>query len=155
MRSSLHAVPLLLATLVLPACGDAGRGDLPELPASAAAAEPADAMRVLIVEPAEGATVEGPVVRVVLEVGGLRVVPAGDTSEGSGHHHLFLDADVSDAGAPIPSVPGSVVHMGDGSTEYAFEGLGPGEHRLIAVVGDGAHVPLDPWVVDTVRFTVR
>ena len=45
--------------------------------------------------------------------------------------------------------------MGDGSAEYVFENVAAGEHRLIAVVADGVHVPLDPWVVDTVTVTVR
>jgi len=45
--------------------------------------------------------------------------------------------------------------MGDGSSEFVFEGVAPGEHRLIAVVGDLVHMPLQPWVVDTVTFVVR
>jgi hypothetical protein len=45
--------------------------------------------------------------------------------------------------------------MGDGSAEYTFENVGPGAHRLIAVVADGVHVPLNPMVVDTVMFTVN
>ena len=44
--------------------------------------------------------------------------------------------------------------MGQAQTEYELTGLGDGEHMVIAVVGDGLHVPLDPWVVDTVRFVV-
>jgi hypothetical protein len=45
--------------------------------------------------------------------------------------------------------------MGDGSSEYTFEDVAPGEHRLIAVVADGIHIPLNPSVVDTVMFTVN
>jgi hypothetical protein len=45
--------------------------------------------------------------------------------------------------------------MGDGSSEYIFEGVAPGEHRLIDVLADGVHMPLQPWVVDTIRFTVN
>ena len=75
--------------------------------------------------------------------------------DGAGHHHLFLDTDVSEPGVPVPTVPGAVIHMGDGSSEYVLEGVEPGEHRLISVVADGLHVPLQPWVVDTVTFTVR
>ena len=63
--------------------------------------------------------------------------------------------EVAAADAPVPSIPGSVVHMGDGSAEYTFEGVSAGEHRLIAVVADGIHVPLNPMVVDTVMFTVN
>jgi hypothetical protein len=45
--------------------------------------------------------------------------------------------------------------MGDGSSEFVFEGVEPGEHRLIAVVGNHVHFPLRPWVVDTVTFIIR
>lgn len=85
----------------------------------------------------------------------VQILPAGDLTAGTGHHHLFLDAELSPAGVPVPTVPGSIVHMGDGSAVYVFEGVTPGQHRLIAVVADGVHVPLQPWVVDTVTFTVN
>ena len=39
--------------------------------------------------------------------------------------------------------------------EYEIEGLDAGEHVVIAVVGNGTHIPLDPWVVDTVRFVIE
>jgi hypothetical protein len=45
--------------------------------------------------------------------------------------------------------------MGDGSSTYSFTEVEPGEHRVIAVVADGVHVPLQPWVVDTVHVVVR
>jgi hypothetical protein len=90
-----------------------------------------------------------------LEVSGFDVVPAGDTTAFTGHHHLYLDHDLTDPAQPVPTIPGAVIHMGDGGSEYVFEGVPAGEHRLIAVVADGVHVPLRPWVVDTVHFRVR
>jgi hypothetical protein len=45
--------------------------------------------------------------------------------------------------------------MGNAASEFRFDSVQPGQHRLIAVVADGVHVPLQPWVVDTVTFTVR
>jgi hypothetical protein len=74
---------------------------------------------------------------------------------GTGHHHLYLDADVSPMGVPVPTVPGSIVHMGNAASEYTFENVPAGQHRLIAVVADGVHVPLNPAVVDTIMFTVQ
>jgi hypothetical protein len=88
-------------------------------------------------------------------VEGFPIVEAGDMTSGTGHHHLYLDADLTAADEPVPAVAGSIVHMGDASSVYTFEGVPPGEHRLIAVVADGAHFPLQPWVVDTINFTVR
>jgi hypothetical protein len=69
--------------------------------------------------------------------------------------HLFLDADLGDVTVPIPTMPDSIVHMGDASSAYTFENVASGPHRLIAVVADGAHVPLQPLVVDTVHFVVE
>lgn len=110
---------------------------------------------VSIVEPADGDTIDGGTVTVRLDVTGLTIAMAGDTTPGTGHHHLFLDRDVTPAGVAIPAEPGFIVHMGDGSTSHTFENVAPGEHRLIAVMGDGMHIPLQPWVTDTVRFVVR
>jgi hypothetical protein len=111
--------------------------------------------QVAIVSPADGDTVDGPDLTVTLSVTGGSIVPAGDTTSGTGHHHLYLDADLTPASQPVPSVPGSIVHMGDASSTYTFTGVEPGEHRVIAVVADGVHVPLQPWVVDTVHVVVR
>jgi hypothetical protein len=58
-------------------------------------------------------------------------------------------------GAPVPTVPGSIIHMGNAATSYTFENVGSGPHRLIAVVADGTHMPLQPLVVDTVDFVIE
>ncbi len=147
-------LPLLLAGLALAACGADAEPESESAPAPAAA-EPEMIASVEIVAPADGTTVEGPSVTVRLSTSGVRIVQAGDTTSGTGHHHLYLDDDLTPADQPVPSVPGRIIHMGDGSAEYTFEDVAPGEHRLIAVVADGVHVPLQPWVVDTVTFTVR
>jgi hypothetical protein len=109
---------------------------------------------VSITEPADGSTVTGPAVTVRLATN-VPIVVAGDMTPGTGHHHLFLDGDLSPVGAPIPTVPGTVVHMGNAASEFTFDAVSPGRHRLIAVVADGAHVPLVPPVVDTIFFTVQ
>ena len=113
-----------------------------------------DSPSVQIVLPAEGPFEEGSSVMVTLEVSGLTIAPAGTTDPGTGHHHLMVDRDLPVGGLPIPAFPGQV-HLGQGQVEYEIEGLDAGEHRVIAVVGDGTHVPLDPWVVDTVRFVIE
>ena len=113
-----------------------------------------DSASVQIVLPAEGPFEEGSSVMVTLEVSGLTIEPAGTTDEGTGHHHLMVDRDLPVGGLPIPSFSGQV-HLGEGQLEYEIEGLDAGEHVVIAVVGDGMHVPLYPWVVDTVRFVIE
>jgi len=151
---------LTAALLALAACSvDAPADEMPseEAPATEAPAAPAqgEGGSVTITSPAQGATLDGPNLEVTLRVEGISIVPAGQQEPMSGHHHIFLDADLTEPGVPIPSVPGEIVHMGDASTTYTFEGVEPGEHRIIAVVGDWQHVPLQPWVVDTVTVTIR
>ena len=154
-RPSLAVLALTVATLS--ACG----GDAPpppqetEAPAAPAPAPAAAAPTVRIVTPAQGGEVQGPSVMVQLTAEGIEIVPAGEVVPGTGHHHLYLDADLGDPSAPVPTVPGQIIHLGTGVSEYTFENVAPGEHRLIAVVADGIHVPIQPWIVDTVTFTVR
>ena len=113
------------------------------------------AMRVRITEPADGATIEGNSVRVVFEVDNLEVVEAGVMDPGTGHHHLLVNTDLTPADQPIPAIEGSHIHFGLAQTEHEMTDLAPGDYTIIAVVADGLHVPLQPWVVDTVRFVVR
>ena len=113
-----------------------------------------DSASVQIVLPAEGQYEEGSSVMVTLGVSGLTIASAGTPDPGTGHHHLMIDRDLPVGGLPIPSFPGQV-HLGQGQLEYEIEGLDAGEHVVIAVVGDGTHIPLDPWVVDTVRFVIE
>lgn len=143
-----------LATLALTlgACGGEPAAEPPvaELPA----APVVPARRVEIVAPMEGDTVDGPSLTVRLAAHGFTVLPAGDTTANSGHHHIFLDREVSPMGAAIPAEAGFIIHQGNGADSVVIATVAPGEHRLIAVVGDAGHVP-DPTLADTVRFFVR
>ena len=60
------------------------------------AAAPAQAghATVKIVAPANGATVSGPV-KVVLQATGVEIAPATVERPGTGHHHLFVDHDLT------------------------------------------------------------
>ena len=141
MRTGILAVALLTV-----ASGCSGSGGTPA---------PA-ARRVEIVSPRQGESVQGPDVTVRLAAHDFLVVRAGDATPNSGHHHVFLDRDLSPAGAPIPgNEPGRLMHLGNGASEVVFQGVAPGPHRLIAMVGDAGHVPLQPLLVDTVDFVVR
>ena len=129
--------------LALVACTDA--------PESGAGGGPS----VRIVQPADGATVGGGSVLIRLEVSGFTIAPAGTMEPGTGHHHLMVDTGLPAAGAPIPTTPGVHIHMGQAQTEYELTDLAAGAHTVIAVVGDGSHIPLTPMVVDTLRFVVN
>lgn len=155
MKNPYVSVLALCAFLAACGGGDASSdADMPEGDADMAMSD-APIGTVTIVEPANSADVMGTTVNVRLTVDGFPIVVAGDMTPGTGHHHLFLDADVTPLGEPIPTVPGSIVHMGDASSTFTFENVAAGQHRLIAVVADGAHVPLQPLVADTVVFTVH
>ena len=147
--------PVLAAVFVLACGGDAGESESGAATPASGSATAVMTRSVEISSPADGSEVEGPSLTVNMEARGFTVAPAGDSTPNSGHLHLFLDRDLSLAGIPIPTEENYVVHLGKGTRSYTFEVVSPGEHRMIAVVGDALHVPLQPWVVDTVFFTVR
>lgn len=109
---------------------------------------------VAIVTPADGSEVAGTEAHVTFEVSGVTIARAGTADPGTGHHHLFLDTDLTPLDQAIPMDTPGIVHLGQAQTEHHFTDLAPGEHRIIAVVADGAHIPLNPPVIDTVTFTV-
>ncbi|MEJ2203186.1 MAG: DUF4399 domain-containing protein [Gemmatimonadota bacterium] len=151
---TVHGSPLLISLILgLSACGAPADESAPASEADESTAS--EGPSVAILGPAEGMSVDGPQVEVSLAAAGIRIVPAGEVVPGTGHHHLYLDADLGEPGVPVPTVPGRVVHLGTGVSEYTFEDVPPGEHRIIAVIADGLHVPIQPWVVDTVDFVVR
>lgn len=109
---------------------------------------------VSITSPTAGDTIRGSVVDVTLAVSGIELAPVAEQRPGTAHHHLFLDVDAVTSGGPIPvGVPG-IVHLGQAQTAYHWEGVTPGRHRIIAVLGDPGHVPLQPPAADTVTFVV-
>lgn len=144
--------PIAAVAIVFVGCGGDARNRTEEPVSREAGAEaPAG---VVIVQPADGAEVDAGPLLVVMETTGVEIVAAGNMDSGTGHHHLIVDADV-DWSLPIPNDPGVHYHMGQAQTEFTLEDLPPGGHRIIAVVADGVHIPLDPPVSDTVMVIVR
>lgn len=133
--------PMLVALVVLAACGP-----------SKAPSTPATGVR--IVDPAEGATVSLPFT-VRLEATGVKIVPAdGQPTPGQGHHHLFFDVSPTPGDSVIPKT-GEIIHLGSGASEFTVETLTPGPHRIIAVVANGAHVPIAGAGTDTLNVVVQ
>ncbi|MEO0998091.1 MAG: DUF4399 domain-containing protein, partial [Pseudomonadota bacterium] len=75
----------------------------------------------------------------------VSIVPAGDMTPDSGHHHLLINTGVPRADLPIPK-NAEHIHFGDGSTSTELE-LPPGEHTLTLLLGDHLHIPHDPPIV--------
>ncbi|MDH3732203.1 MAG: DUF4399 domain-containing protein [Gemmatimonadota bacterium] len=106
---------------------------------------------VRIVMPGAGAAVASEAVRFVLSTGGVRMT-AG--AKETAHHHLFIDREVTPFGDPVPHDDVDIIHLQEGESELWLPGLATGPHEVIAVLTDGAHVPLVPLATDTVRFSV-
>lgn len=113
------------------------------------------AVTVSITSPSEGDTLTGSAVHITLGSTGIEIAPAADARPETAHHHLYLDTDVPESEAPIPMGMTGVVHLGQGQTDYHWENVAPGPHRIIAVLADPGHIPLRPWVTDTVNFVMR
>ncbi|MXW15986.1 MAG: DUF4399 domain-containing protein [Gemmatimonadetes bacterium] len=145
------AAVAMMAVALVGCGGDTGEQSQDAAPEEEAAAAPGT---VTIVEPADGAELDAGPVRVVMEVSGLEIVAAGNMDPGTGHHHLVVNGDV-DWALPIPNDEGVHYHMGQAETEFTLTDLAPGEHRIIAVVADGVHIPLDPPVSDTITVVIR
>lgn len=109
---------------------------------------------VEITSPLNGTTVTSPVL-IKLRASGVRIVPATVEESGTGHHHLFVDHDLTWINDTIPAGSPGIIHLGRGQTEFALDSLSPGPHRVIALIADWRHVPLNPLVADTVTFTVK
>jgi hypothetical protein len=125
----------LLLACALPLAAGCGGTDQPTAPPATVA--PASALAVQIVSPQPNSTVKGNVVDLKLAPQGVRIVKAdGDTSGKTGHFHVFLDRTPPPAGVGIPKETG-IVHSAD--NPIRLSGLTAGKHRLVVVLGDGAH----------------
>lgn len=114
-------------------------------------ARPAEA-ELYIIAPRDGETVTSPV-RILFGLRGMGVAPARVAVEGTGHHHLLVDAAPPALDAPIPA-DGHHIHFGKGQTETMLV-LEPGRHRLQLLLGDHLHRPHDPPLASTpVTITV-
>src|SRR5687767_15909313 len=117
--------------------------------------EPATSeVSVSITGPSEGDTIRENAVHITLDATGIEIAPAADARPETAHHHLYLDVDFPQLEGSIPMGVAGVVHLGQAQKEYHWENVPPGPHRIIAVLADPGHLPLRPWITDTVNFVV-
>ncbi|PPL17228.1 rod shape-determining protein RodA [Oceanisphaera arctica] len=125
------------------------------LAALSVSATPApEGARVYFISPADGEQLSADfTVRFGLE--GMGVAPAGTEKDGTGHHHLLINAQqMPDLTQPLPASD-QVRHFGGGQTEARLS-LPPGDYRLQLVLGDAQHVPHQPPVMsDVIQITVK
>ena len=108
---------------------------------------------VFFITPTDGETVHNPVL-VKFGISGMSVAPAGDARPASGHHHLLIDTQLTDAELNQPITKDAQhLHFGKGQTETTLE-LSPGAHTLQLVLGDASHIPHEPPVISA-RITIN
>ena len=86
-------------------------------------------------------------------VEGMDVKPAGDLTEGSGHHHLIIGPAGVDQGTVVPADE-THIHFGKGQTETEVE-LAPGEHKLTLQFANGSHISYGEVMAATITITVE
>ena len=101
----------------------------------------APAAAVYFITPKNDDIVSGEVV-VKFGLQNFGVSPAGLNVNGTGHHHVIIDADLPNLTQPIQADKNHV-HFGKGQTEVKLE-LEPGSHTLQLLLGDYRHVPHNP-----------
>lgn len=125
----------------------------PATPASPSRTAAPEGASVAILSPRNGDTVKSPV-RVVFDIQGMSLAPAGDATPGTGHHHLLIDVTDFDPNLPVLTDERHM-HFGKAQTEAEIE-LPPGEHTLMLVLGDANHIPHEPTVrSEPIRITVE
>jgi hypothetical protein len=123
-------------------------------PAGAQTTSPAGA-KVYIINLKDGAEVTSPFL-VQFGLSGMGVAPAGVEKPNTGHHHLLIDAKMTDdeMKQPIPA-DDTHKHFGGGQTE-AMVSLPPGKHTLQLLLADWTHIPHAPPVMsESITITVK
>ncbi len=100
----------------------------------------------------DGDTVKSPF-KVEMAVCGKDVRPAGETVEGTGHHHLVIDGDCIPAGETVPK-DATHQHFGKGQTETMLT-LEPGDHTLTLQFANGLHASYGKELCKTINVTVE
>ncbi len=109
--------------------------------------------KVMILEPANGATVSSPVT-IKFGLKGMDVSPAGTEKANAGHHHLLINTKLADPKVGIPA-DDKHKHYGKGQTEDVVT-LPAGTHTLQLVLADHNHVPHSPIVQsEVITITVK
>ena len=108
--------------------------------------------------PTDGATVEGPAengkvkIPVKMLATKVKIQPAGQQVDGTGHHHIIIDGQPVAKGTAVPA-DDTHIHYGKGQTETEVE-LTPGEHTLTLQLADGYHLSYGPELSKTIKITV-
>jgi len=120
--------------------------------ATANAHEGHDDQGVAFETPKDGATLEH-TFKVEMEVEGMKIQPAGDLAEGTGHFHIIIDQGCVKKGEAVAK-DGTHLHYGKGQTE-TYLSLKSGQHTLSLQLADGHHVSYGKQWCKTIGVTVK
>jgi len=120
---------------------------IPELPAVPEGA------KVYFKNLKNGAAVTSPV-KVQMSVDNMKVDTAGPVVAGSGHYHIFIDAEDSLASGVMIPKDSTHLHYGKGQTEAEVK-LKPGVHKLTLQFADGLHRSYGSKLSKTVSVNVK
>ena len=98
-------------------------------------------------------TVTSPV-KVEMGVDKMKVDTAGPVVAGSGHYHIFVDAEDSLASGTMVPKDSTHLHYGKGQTEASIP-LTPGKHKLTLEFADGLHRSYGSRMSATVNVNVK
>lgn len=122
-------------------------GAVPELPAVP------EGSKVFFKNLKDNATVSSPfTVEMGTEV--MRVDTANLVVAGSGHHHLFINAEDSLATGETVPKDSAHVHFGKGQTSYELS-LPPGKYKLTLQLADGLHRSYGSKLAAHITVTVK
>ncbi|MCB0802230.1 MAG: DUF4399 domain-containing protein [Flavobacteriales bacterium] len=112
----------------------------------------AEGAKVFFANLKDGQTVKSPV-KIVFGVEGMTVKPAGELTEGTGHHHIIIDGAFLARGEAVPA-DSLNIHYGGGQTEAEIE-LAPGKHTLTMQFADGLHQSYGEQMSATITVNVE
>lgn len=98
-------------------------------------------------------TVSSPV-KIEMGVDKMKVDTVGPVVAGSGHYHIFIDAEDSMASGTVVPKDSTHLHYGKGQTEAEVP-LTPGKHKLTLQFADGLHRSYGGKLATTVNVNVK
>lgn len=154
------ALATLLAATLLWSCGnpEPPQEAAPDEDAAAVQAPPPDVAlpprkpspegaRVWFVSPGDGVALTSPFL-VEFGLEGMKLLPAGEIGEHTGHHHLLVNTPLPRMDLPIIT---DDAHMHFGLAQTSVElSLEPGAYTLQLLLGDDLHIPHEPPVMSEV-----
>ncbi|QDC45942.1 DUF4399 domain-containing protein [Candidatus Methylopumilus universalis] len=91
--------------------------------------------------------------KVVFELSGMLISPAGEYVEGSGHHHLLINQPFIAKGLTIPA-DSNHLHFGKGQKEIELN-LTSGTYKLTLQFADGYHRSYGEELSKTIQIEVQ